>query len=161
MTKAVLSVGASIEAHNVLTGTLRLLLDRGYGPHTEVPLRNGRRADIVALGPQGDVLIVEVKSSLTDFQSDQKWPDYLPFADMFCFAVDADFPRDRLFASSMWTDRIGLIIADRYGGDMVKPPAHVPMHAARRNRVVRTLAQRGGRRLARLALAPDNHPAVG
>jgi hypothetical protein len=77
----------------VTRGAARLLTQLGYAPLLEAPLPNGRRADILALGPKGDLLIVEVKSSLEDYRADGKWPEYQPYCDSFSFAVGPDFPR--------------------------------------------------------------------
>ncbi len=68
---------------NVTRGAARLLVDLGYAPLAEVTLPNGRRADLMALGPKGDVLIVEVKSGLEDFRVDRKWGEYAPYCAAF------------------------------------------------------------------------------
>ena len=65
-------------------------------PLHEVRLANGRRADILALRPDGGFVCIEIYSGLADFRADQKWPDYRDYADALCFAVDADFPLDVL-----------------------------------------------------------------
>jgi len=75
-------------------GVCRRFRALGLSVVTELSLANGRRADVVALSGGGDVLIVEIKSCLLDYQSDGKWQDYLPFCDQLYFAVAADFPCD-------------------------------------------------------------------
>ena len=77
----------------VTRGAARLLVGLGFAPLAEVSLPNGRRADLMALGPRGEIAIVEVKSSLEDFRVDQKWGEYAPFCERFYFAVAPDFPR--------------------------------------------------------------------
>src|SRR5206468_425594 len=67
----------------VTRGAARLFTALGYAPLLEVTLPNGRRADIMALGPRGEMAIIEVKSSLEDFRVDRKWGEYLPFCDLF------------------------------------------------------------------------------
>ena len=62
----------------VTRGAARLLVDLGYAPLAEVTLPNGRRADLMALGPKGDIVIVEVKSGLDDYRVDRKWGEYGP-----------------------------------------------------------------------------------
>ena len=84
---------------------------------SEVTLANGRRADVAAIGPNGEIWIVEIKSSLVDFQTDQKWPEYRDFCDRFFFAVGPQFPQQVLPAEA------GLIIADRYGGEIARARA--------------------------------------
>src|SRR5215472_3455670 len=99
----------------VTRGAGRLLADLGYAPLLEVGLPNGRRADIMALGPRGEIAIAEVKSGLEDFRTDRKWGDYLPFCDAFYFAVAPEFPREVLPGEP------GLIVADSFGGAVVRP----------------------------------------
>ena len=72
----------------------RALAHRGFATLPEVSLANGRRADILALGRDGDLIIVEIKSSVADFQSDRKWPQYRDYCDRLYFAVSADFPQE-------------------------------------------------------------------
>ena len=74
----------------------RLCRQLGWAPLHEVALPNGRRADILALRPDGSFTCIEVKSGLVDFMTDSKWPDYRDFSDTLFFAVDADFPRHLL-----------------------------------------------------------------
>ncbi len=83
----------------------RLCRHRGWAPLHEVPLPNGRRADLLALCPDGRFVCIEVKSGVADFTSDGKWPDYLAFCDAFFFAVDADFPH------SLLPESAGVIVA--------------------------------------------------
>ena len=92
---------------------------------TELPLPNGRRADLVGLDDRGVVWIVEIKSSVEDFRADRKWPEYRAYCDHLVFAVAADFPVDLLPGDT------GLVIADRFGGELVRPP---PLHALNASR---------------------------
>jgi len=110
----------------VTRGAARLLSALGYAPLLEFPLPNGRRADVMALGPKGELVIVEVKSSVEDFRTDRKWRDYGPFCDAFHFAVPPEFPRHIL------PEEPGLIAADSFGGAVLRDaPAH-PLAPARR-----------------------------
>src|SRR3990170_1163892 len=102
---------------------------------------NGRRADVVALSGGGDVLIVEIKSCLLDYQSDGKWQDYLPFCDRLYFAVAADFPCDVIPTSA------GLILADRYGAELVREPVEERLTAARRKAMMLSFARAAALRL--------------
>jgi hypothetical protein len=119
----------------VTRGTARLLSALGYAPLLEAPLPNGRRADILALGPKGDLLIVEVKSSIEDYRTDAKWPEYQPYCDSFSFAVGPDFPREVLPAGP------GLICADAYGGAVLVPAPVVPLAPARRKALTLSFAR--------------------
>ena len=111
---------------SVTRGAARLLTALGYAPLTEVTLPNGRRADIMALGPKGQIFIVEVKSCLDDFRVDQKWREYAPYCDAFAFAVPPEFPREIL------PDEPGLIVADGFGGAVLREAPAEPLAGARR-----------------------------
>jgi len=78
---------------SVTRGTARLMLDMGYAPLLEVCLPNGRRADVMAVGPKGDIVICEVKSGVEDYRVDRKWQEYGPFCDALYFAVAPEFRR--------------------------------------------------------------------
>jgi hypothetical protein len=92
----VLSLSRPQTTGAVTRGAGRLMAALGYAPLIEVTLPNGRRADIMALGPRGQIAIAEVKSSLEDFRTDRKWGEYLPYCDAFYFAVAPEFPREIL-----------------------------------------------------------------
>ncbi|HYD44939.1 MAG TPA: DNA repair putative endonuclease MmcB [Phenylobacterium sp.] len=110
----------------VTRGAARLLVGLGYAPLAEVTLPNGRRADLMALGKKGDLVIVEVKSSLEDFRVDRKWHEYLPYCDQFAFAVAPEFPRHIL------PEEPGLIVADGFGGAVIRDLPATPLAPARR-----------------------------
>ncbi len=119
----------------VTRGAVRLLTALDYAPVLEAPLPNGRRADVMALGPKGDILIVEVKSSSEDYRADRKWAEYAPFCDAFYFAVPPEFPRELL------PDGPGLIVADGFGGAILKEAPLMRLSAARRKALTLTLAR--------------------
>jgi len=125
-------------------GVGRALAKRGYATLTEVSLANGRRADVMGLGRTGELVIVEVKSSLQDFRSDAKWPEYREFCDRFYFAVAEDFPRDAIPGDC------GLIVADGFGGAVLREPPLLALAAARRKAVTLRFALIGSERLRRL-----------
>ena len=114
----------------------------GWAPLHEVPLPNGRRADILALCPDGAFVCIEVKSGPRDFLTDLKWPDYRDFSDALYFAVDVDFPRALLPAET------GLIVAAGLEADLVRDaPAH-PLPPARRRALLHRFASLAAGRLA-------------
>ena len=76
-----------VVTRQVCRGVGRLVRTLGFSSLNELPLPNGRRADIVALSASGDIWIIEVKSSVEDFRADQKWPEYREFSDQLYFAV--------------------------------------------------------------------------
>lgn len=126
----------------VTRGAARLLIDLGYAPLAEVALPNGRRADLMALGPKGQVFIVEVKSGLEDFRSDQKWREYAPYCDAFAFAVGPQFPREIL------PEEPGLIVADGFGGAVLREPAVAALPPARRKALTLAFARLAALRAA-------------
>ena len=138
---------AFARADDVARGVLRLLADFGCEGVTEVTLANGRRADVMALDGDGAIHIVEIKTSETDFRSDTKWPEYLDFCDFFYFAVPARFP-DGLLPEDQ-----GLIVADRFGGSIVRPALKRKLAPARRKAVTLRFARKAAARL-RVALDP-------
>lgn len=134
-------------AQQIARGVLRLLTDHGYAGVTEMTLANGRRADVAAIGPGGEISIVEIKSSVADFRSDQKWPEYRPFCDRFYFAVGHDFPQDLI------PDETGLIIADAFGGAILREPECEKLVAARRKAVTLRFARLAAARLCQPVIA--------
>jgi len=122
-------------------GVCRSLRALGHSVVCELPLANGRRADVVGLSPSGDLLIVEIKSCLIDFRTDGKWHDYLDYCDRLYFAVDADFPCDVL------PEDAGLILADRYGAELMREPVEERLNAARRKAVMLCFARAAALRL--------------
>jgi hypothetical protein len=129
-------------------GVCRAFRALGLSVVTELSLANGRRADIVALSPAGDVLIVEIKSCLLDYQTDGKWQDYLPFCDRLYFAVGCDFPCEVI------PEAAGLILADRYGAEFVREPVEERLSAARRKAMMLSFARAAALRL-QLHLDPN------
>jgi hypothetical protein len=124
-------------------GVCRALRTLGHSVVTELALANGRRADVVALSPAGDVMIVEIKSCLLDFQSDGKWHEYLPHCDRLYFAVAPDFPHHVI------PDRAGFMLADRYGAELVREPVEERLGAARRKAILLAFAHAAALRLQR------------
>ncbi len=114
----------------------------------EFSLRSGRRADLMCLDGQGALTIVEIKSSVEDFRSDQKWPDYLDFCDRFFFAVPEDFPQALIPADQ------GLLVADAYGATVIREAETRKLNAARRRALILRFAQLAARRLT-LQLDPE------
>ncbi len=126
----------------VTRGAARLMVALGYAPLLEVGLPNGRRADVMALGPKGQIIICEVKSSLEDFRTDRKWDQYLPYCDAFYFAVSPEFPREIL------PDEPGLIVADAFGGAVLRAAPDTPLVAARRKALTLGFARLAAMRTA-------------
>ena len=130
-------------------GVVRLLSDLGIAALPELPLANGRRVDIIGLGRDGAIHVVEIKSSRADFMTDRKWPEYLEFAEHFYFAVEAGFPMGLL------PEAEGLIIADRFGAELVRPARRRPLAGARRKALTLRFARVAAQRLVLPLLGPD------
>lgn len=108
-----------------------------------VPTR-GLRVDVMALGPKGEVWVIECKSSRADFQADHKWQGYLEWCDRFFWAVDGDFPAELL------PDGTGLILADAYDGEVVRMAPEDKLPPARRKVMVQKFARTAAMRLQML-----------
>lgn len=124
----------------VTRGAARMMVDMGYAPLLEVCLPNGRRADVMAIGPKGDFVICEVKSGVEDYRIDRKWPDYAPYCDAFFFAVAPEFPQGLL------PDEPGLIVADAFGGAVLRDAPVTPLAPARRKALTIAFARLGAMR---------------
>lgn len=118
---------------------------------TEFVPKRGLRVDVIALGPKGEIWIVECKSSRADFMSDSKWQGYLEWCDQFFWAVDENFPLDLLPAET------GLILADPYDASVVHHGPLTPLAAARRKAITLKLARNAAERLQRFC---DPGPSV-
>jgi hypothetical protein len=128
-------------ALTIARGTARYLHALGYCVVSELPLPSGRRADLVALGGDGEIVIVEIKSSVADFRADQKWMDYRRHCDRLFFATHAGVPRDIFPAEA------GLIVADAFGASIVSEAPEEPIAAATRRSVTLRFAHAAALRL--------------
>lgn len=126
----------------VTRSAMRFCLTRAWSPLAEVPLPDGRRADILALRPDGGFAIIEVKSCPRDFLSDAKWPEYRAFADELHFAVDLDFPCDLLPLD------VGLWVCDGFEAAAIREAPSHPLASARRRALLHRFASLAANRLA-------------
>ncbi len=125
----------------VARGTRRMLRVAGFSTLTELPLASGRRADIVALGGDGTVHIIEIKSSVADFRADSKWPDYRFHCDRLYFAIPGDMPAEIV------PEDAGLIVADAYGAMILREAPEHRMAGATRRALLLRFAQAAADRL--------------
>lgn len=125
-------------------GVCRCLTDLGFAPLTEVVPMRGLRVDVMALGPKGEIWVIECKSSRADYLSDQKWQGYLPWCDQFFWAVGPDFPQELL------PEGTGLFLADPYGAELMRMGPADALPAARRKALVQLFARQAALRLGRL-----------
>ncbi len=133
----------------VQRGVCRLLIHMGFSPLTGFALKTGRRVDVATINGKGEIVIVEIKSSLADFRVDEKWQEYLDYCDRFYFAVPPDFPRDVLPAEPL----VGVIVADKFGAEVLREAEPDRLTAARRKAVTLLFARAAASRVHR-ALDP-------
>ena len=132
----------SATALRVQRGIMRMLRVRhDMACYAEVPLSNGRRADILAVGPKGEIWIIEIKSSLVDFQVDRKWPEYREFSDKFFFAKPTELDAE------IFPESEGLMVADGHDGAILRDSPDTPMAPARRKALMLKLARMGADRI--------------
>src|ERR1700754_4520625 len=129
----------------VARGTTRLLHSLRFAVVSDLPLASGRRADLVALASDGELWIVEIKSSIADFRADQKWIDYRLHCDRLFFATTLDVPCE-IFPSDT-----GLIVADAFGASIVCEAPEHRLHAATRRSIMLAFARAAALRLSALA----------
>ncbi len=134
-------------ASDVARGVARLFLRHDLLAITEVPLGNGRRADLMALSPKGEVIIVEIKVSRADLLGDAKWPHYLDYCDRYFWAVPQGFDLALMERPQLRPELTGLIVADRYDAAILREPETVALNAARRKVETLRFARRAARRL--------------
>ena len=114
----------------------------------EMPLRNGRRADLMGIDAKGHLIIVEIKVARADLLGDGKWPDYLDFCDRFYWGLAPHLDRSPLEGSDFKPDCCGVIVADGYDAEILRPAPLQPLNAARRKTEVERLARAAMRRHA-------------
>lgn len=135
----------SATALMIARGVRRLLRARGYSSVSELALLDGRRADLVGLGADGSLLIVEIKSGAADFRADKKWRDYRDHCDRFYFAIPQELP------IAIMPEDAGLMIADQWGAEILREPETQRIAPATRRAVLLRFAQAAADRLHRLA----------
>ena len=129
----------------IARGVRRLLRARGFSSLTELKLTDGRRADIAAINSEGEVLIVEIKSSPADFRADRKWRDYIACCDRLYFAISERTPAELMPIEA------GLIVADPYGAEILREAEPQRMAPPSRRALLLRFAQAAADRLHRLA----------
>ena len=138
---------APLIAQDVARGVTRLFYRQDLFALCEVPLPNGRRADMMAVCGKGLLTIVEIKVSKADLLGDSKWPDYLDYCDRFFWAVPAGFDLTLLEGEAQGPELSGLIVADRYDAAVVREAPMRKLAPARRKAETLRLARRAALRL--------------
>lgn len=146
--------GTLPDATAVARGVGRLFARNDIWCLPEMPLRNGRRADLMGVDAKGQIVIVEIKVARSDLLGDAKWTDYLEFCDRFFWALPPALDRSPLESETYRPDCCGVIVADGYDAEILRPAPLQPLNAARRRKELERLARAALRRHAGL-LDPD------
>ena len=137
-------------AAEVARGINRLFARNSIWCLTEMPLRNNRRADLMGIDAKGQIIIVEIKVARGDLLGDHKWPDYLDFCDRFYWGLPPSLDRSPLETEAFRPEDCGVIVADSYDAEIIRPAPLAPLAAARRKVEVERLARAAMRRMAGL-----------
>lgn len=140
------SIIAALTAADVARGIGRLFARNDIWCLPEVPIRNGRRADLMGIDARGQIVIVEIKVARADLVGDAKWPDYLDFCDRFYWGLPPGLDRAPLEGAAYRPETCGVIVADGYDAEILRPAALEPLAAARRKVEVERLARMAMRR---------------
>lgn len=138
----------------VRRGVQRLLVAMGAVAIPELSLATGRRADLVALTRKGDIWIVEIKSSVEDFRTDRKWPEYRAFCDRLFFATHPEVP------AAIFPAEAGFILSDGYGAEVLRDAPEHRLAAAARKALTLRIARAGAARLTAAEMAGVAIPAL-
>ena len=133
-------------AQAVARGICRLFARNDIWCLPEMPLRSNRRADLMGIDAKGHLVIVEIKVSKADLMGDAKWTDYLDHCDRFYWGLAAHLDRACMETDAFQPERCGLIVADGYDAEILRPAPTVPLNAARRKTEVERLARAALRR---------------
>lgn len=150
---------ASTEERHALAvarGICRLFARNDIWCMPEMPLRSGRRADLMGIDAKGRIIIVEIKVSRADLLGDGKWPDYLDYCDLFYWGLPPQLDRAPLETEAFLPQRCGVIVADGYDAEILRPAASAPLAAARRKVETERLARAS---LRRMVVSGDPHCA--
>jgi len=150
---------SKIGAGDVARGVSRLFLRNDIVVQPEVTLRNHRRTDLMGINAKGEIIIVEIKCARADLLGDQKWTEYLDYCDRYYWAVPAGFDVSPLEGEAFMPTQTGLIIADAYDAEIMRPAPHDPIAPARRKKENERLARLAMRRLMEISDPDHSRPA--
>lgn len=140
------TIDSPIRAQDVARGIMRLFARNDIWCLSEVPLKNGRRADLMGVDAKGLVVIVEIKVARGDLLGDAKWPDYLDYCDRFFWGVPPGLDRRPLDTEGYRPDACGVIVGDGYDAEIIRHAPLASLAAARRKVQVERLARIAMRR---------------
>lgn len=131
----------------VARGISRLFARNDIWCLAEMPLRCGRRADLMGVDAKGRIVIVEIKVSRADLMSDAKWPEYLDYCDRFYWGLCAGLDHALVEGEAFLPRHCGVIVADGYDAEIVRAAPSLPLAAARRKTETERLARAALRRM--------------
>lgn len=134
----------ALPGQRLARGVCRALAALGFACVEEMVPAPGLRVDVMALGPKGEIWVVECKSGPADFRADRKWQGYLEWCDRFFWAVGPDFPAEML------PDGTGLILADAFDAEILRLGPEARLAGARRKALTAGFARHAARRLQAL-----------
>ena len=137
---------AALTAAAVARGICRLFARNDIWCLPEMPLRNGRRADLMGIDAKGQLIIVEIKVARADLLGDAKWTDYLDYCDRFYWGLAPQLDRACIETPVFQPERCGVIVADGYDAEILRAAATIPLAAARRKVETERLARAALRR---------------
>lgn len=131
---------------NIRRGVIKGFKQRDVGFLAELSLSTGRRADLIGIDRKGQIIIVEIKSSIEDFKADQKWHEYLEFCDQFYFATGPDVPAE------IFPEEEGFIVADQFGCEILREANMDKLAPATRKALTLRFARHAAERLRPIIL---------
>lgn len=146
-TRLLVPPGELPAAPDVLRGICRLFARNDIWCMPEVPLRCGRRADLMGIDAKGHVIIVEIKVARGDLLGDAKWTDYLDYCDRFYWGLSPVLDRACLETEPFRPECCGVIVADGYDAEILRPAPTRKLAPARRKVETERLARASLRRL--------------
>ena len=136
----------SEKALMVRHGVQKLFLRLGIPVLSELPLADGRRADLVGIDRKGGIIIVEIKSSIGDLKADHKWPDYRAHCDRLYFASHSEVPIE------LFPEDCGFILADGFDGYIMREAPEHRMSAPARKAIMLRFSRVAAKRLTKAEL---------
>ncbi|MDE8653807.1 MmcB family DNA repair protein [Novosphingobium album (ex Liu et al. 2023)] len=137
----------ALTAPDVSRGIGRLFARNDIWCVAEMPLRCGRRADLMGIDAKGGIVIVEIKVSRADLLGDCKWTDYLDYCDRFYWGLAPGLDRACLETEAFLPESCGVIVADGYDAEILRPAPTRRLAPARRKVEVERLARAALRRI--------------
>ena len=139
---------APYRAADVARGVARLFARHAIWMMGEYTLPNKRRADLVGLDKAGNIIMAEIKVAKADLLGDQKWTEYLDYCDQFYWALSPAMDSAIVNGELFMPQRTGLIIADQYDAEILRPASRSALAPARRTKLLKDIAHTALRRTA-------------